>query len=74
MKPTNLNILFQQLIYNFAHLVTTIPQSKEEFINTVKAAYSAENPKTVMFIQSIKRSEFDTIRLSADRNNLLFNQ
>ena len=74
MKPTNLNMLFQQLIINFAHLVDTTLLTKEEFLNKVKENYSLDNPKTNLFYQSIVKSDFDTIRLSNDRNNLLFNQ
>lgn len=74
MNPTNLNMLFQQLIINFAHLVDTTLLTKEEFLNKVKENYSLDNPKTNLFYQSIVKSDFDTIRLSNDRNNLLFNQ
>ena len=51
IKPTNLNFLFQDQIVNFAHLVTTESQTKEQFINTVKTNYSETNPKTSLFIQ-----------------------
>jgi hypothetical protein len=74
MNPTNLNMLFQQLIINFAHLVDTTLLTKEEFLNKVKNNYNLDNPKNNLFYQSIVKSEFDTIRLSNDRNNLLFNQ
>lgn len=74
MKPTNLNPLFTSLIYNFAHLVTPEPQTKQEFIETVKKTYSTDNPKTALFVGSIERSEFDTIRLNNTRDSILLNQ
>jgi hypothetical protein len=73
-KPTNLNMLFQQMIINFAHLVDVKPLTKDEFLNKVKENYSLENAKTNLFYHSTIQSEFDTIRLSNDRNSLLFNQ
>jgi len=45
MIPTNLNPLFIDQIVNFAHLVTKEPQTKEEFLMTIKASYSLDNPK-----------------------------
>ncbi len=74
MKPTNLNILFQQLIINFAHLITVEPQTKVEFLETVKSNYCLSNPKTNLFYKSCEKSEFETIRLSNNRENILFNQ
>lgn len=73
MKPANLDFLFNELITNFAHLLTSKRISKKEFANIVKTTYSIENPKTALFYQSILRSEFETIKLSADRNSILFN-
>ena len=73
MKPTNLNPLFIDQICNFAHLVTIYPQTKEEFIKMVTSVYSSENPKTDLFIQSIKRSEFENIKLNNTRDSILFN-
>jgi hypothetical protein len=74
MKQTNLNMLFQQLIINFAHLITVKPQTKAEFLETVKSTYCLSNPRTNLFYQSCEKSEFETIRLSNNQENLLFNQ
>jgi len=74
MKPTNLNPLFIDQIRNFAHLVTIEPQTKEQFINYVKSAYCTSNPKTDLFVQSIARSEFETIQLNRTRDTILFNE
>jgi hypothetical protein len=73
MKPTNLNPLFIDQIQNFAHLVTIYPQTKEKFLAKIKEIYSFENPKTQLFYVAAQKSDFDTIKLSADRNNILFN-
>lgn len=72
--PTNLNMLFIDQIANFAHLITPEPQTKEQFLNTVKSTYSTHNPKTELFYQSIQRSTFETIRLNNTRTEILFNQ
>ena len=74
MKTTNLNPLFIDQIVNFAHLVTPDPQTKEEFLNTIKSAYDINNPKTALFCGAIERSIFDTIKLSINRDSILFNQ
>lgn len=74
MKPTNLDFLFQQLIVNFAHLVTAKPQTKTEFLDTVKGTYCLSNPKNNLFFQSCQKSDFETIRLSNNRDSILFNQ
>lgn len=71
---TNLNMLFQQLIVNFAHLLTVNNQTKNEFIENVKSTYSISNPKTALFVASIQQSEFETIRLNDTRSAILFNQ
>ena len=73
MNQTNLNMLFQDQIRNFAHLVTIEPQTKQEFIQTVKQVYSIENPKTALFVTSIEKSTFDSIRLNNTRDSILFN-
>ena len=73
MKPTNLNPLFIDQICNFAHLVTREPQTKEEFIKSVKVTYYTGNPKTNLFVISIEKSDFDTIRLNDNRDSILFN-
>jgi hypothetical protein len=73
MKPTNLNMLFQDQIINFAHLVTSETKTKNDFLATIKANYSLDNPKTHLFYIACQKSDFDTIRLSNDRNSILFN-
>lgn len=73
MKPTNLNPLFIDQIVNFAHLVTKEPQTKEEFLRTIKASYSLDNPKTELFYLAVNRSEFDNIKLNLTRDAILFN-
>jgi len=74
MKPTNLNPLFIDQIRNFAHLVTKEPQTKQEFIDTVKKTYSVSNLKTALFVGSIERSDFETIKLNDNQDSILFNQ
>jgi hypothetical protein len=71
---TNLNPLFIDQIVNFAHLVTAEPQTKNEFLQTVKATYCLSNPKTQLFYIATEKSEFETIKLSTDRSSILFNQ
>lgn len=73
MKATNLNPLFIDQIRNFAHLVTPEAQTKAQFIDTVKKTYSTDNPKTALFVGSIERSDFDTIKLNDARDAILFN-
>ncbi len=73
-RATNLNPLFIDQIRNFAHLVTPEPQTKDQFINTVKKVYCISNPKTALFVGSIERSDFDTIKLNNTRDSILFNQ
>jgi len=74
ITPTNLNPLFIDQIVNFAHLVTTEPQTKEQFLNTVKSTYSTGNGKTMLFYMAIEKSTFETIRLNNTRSTILFNQ
>lgn len=74
ITPTNLNPLFIDQIANFAHLVTTEPQTKEQFLNTVKSTYSTGNAKTMLFYMAVERSTFETIRLNNNRDSILFNQ
>lgn len=73
-SQTNLNPLLIDQIPNFAHLVTTRNQSKTDFLNKVKTTYSETNPKTNLFCIAVERSTFETIRLSEDRQSILFNQ
>jgi hypothetical protein len=74
MNATNLNPFFIDQIRNFAHLVTPEPQTKEQFLETVKKNYSIDNPKTQLFCISLEKSTFDTIRLNNTRDSILFNQ
>lgn len=74
MNPTNLNPLFIDQIANFAHLLGIKPFTKQEFIEVIKRAYSIKEPKTNLFVQSCERSEFDTIKLSVNKDSILFNQ
>ena len=46
MKQTNLNMLFQQLIINFAHLITVKPQTKAEFLEN----YSSDHLPLVVTV------------------------
>ena len=70
---TNLNMLFQELIGNFAHLLSVHNISKEEFIQRVITTYSVDNRKTALFVASCKTSVFETIKLSNNKNQILFN-
>lgn len=70
----NINYLFQDQIPNFAHLVTTEPQTKEQLMKAVKDTYSLDNPKTALFYGAIERSSFETIRINDERTTILFNQ
>jgi hypothetical protein len=74
MKTTNLNMLFQDQIRNFAHLITTKSQTKNDFLTTIKANYSLDNPKTNLFFIACQRSDFETIKLNANQESILFNQ
>lgn len=74
MTATNLNPLFIDQIINFAHLITPEPQTKEQFLNTVKSTYSTANPKTALFYMAAEKSAFETIRLNNTRSTILFNQ
>ncbi len=74
MKEANLDMLFQQLLPNFAHLITIQEQTKEEFVTSVKNHYGMTNPKIKLFCMSTERSDFDTIKLDRNRQSVLFNQ
>lgn len=73
MQSTSLNMLFADQLPNFAHLVSVELQTKLQFMDTVKNAYDINNPKTSLFYVSIERSTFETIRLSDNRDAILFN-
>ena len=74
MTTTNLNYLFIDQIVNFAHLVTAEPQTKAEFLATIKKSYNITNPKTGLFYQATERSIFENIRLNNTRDAIIFNQ
>ena len=74
MTATNLNYLFIDQIANFAHLVTAEPQTKAEFLATIKRTYDIANPKTGLFYQATERSTFETVRLNNNRDAIIFNQ
>ena len=71
---TNLNFLFQQLLPNFPHLITIEEQSKADFLDAIITTYDINSPKTYLFYQSCHKSDFVTIKLSNDRQSILFNQ
>lgn len=72
MKPTNLNFLFADQLPKFAHLLSSKPLSKADFLETVKA--NATGPAAPLFLAAAERSQFDTIRLSEGQDAILFNQ
>lgn len=74
MKPTNLNMLFQDQVRNFAHLVTSESQTKNDFLAAIKQTYSLSNPKVNLFFIACQRSDFETIKLNANQDSILFNQ
>ena len=74
MKTATINPLFEALINNFANLITIKVQTKKEFLNRIKDVYSMQNQKNNLFYQSVKKSDFDTIKLSTCKDVVLFNQ
>jgi hypothetical protein len=74
IEPTNLNMLFVDLIRNFVHLITPEEQTKEAFLDTIKRNYDISNPRTQMFYQACQKSIFNTIRLNRTKDNILFNR
>lgn len=74
MKPTNLNFLFQDQIRNFAHLITSKTQTKNDFLATIKQNYCLSNPKVNLFFIACEKSDFETIKLNNNRDSILFNQ
>jgi len=71
---TNLNYLFVDMIRNYAFLLTTDNMTKVEFADKIASMYDMSEPRNSLFHQSILRSEFKTIRLSDNRESILFNQ
>ena len=74
MNTANLNMLFQQLIPSYAHLITTDTQTKVQFLDKIKETYSLKNPRNELFFISCQKSEFDTIKLNGDKTAILFNE
>ena len=73
MKPTNLNYLFIDQMRNFAHLVTSENQTKNDFLATIKQNYSLDNTKTNLFFIACEKPDFETIKLNNNRDAILFN-
>jgi hypothetical protein len=71
---TNLNPLFIDQIVNFAHLIKPVPQTKSEFLQTIKSNYDTSNPKTQLFYIATEKSTFENICLNKTRDAILFNQ
>jgi hypothetical protein len=74
MKQTNLNFLFQDQVRNFAHLVTNETQTKNDFLAAIKQSYCLDNTKVNLFFIACQKSDFETIKLNANRDAILFNQ
>jgi hypothetical protein len=74
VEAPDLNMLFIDQIRNFAHLVKIEQQTKEQFLKAIQDTYSTANPKTALFYQATQKSTFNTIRLSDNRSQVLFNQ
>jgi hypothetical protein len=74
MKPTNLTMLFIDMLPNFSHLITKTPMAKRDFLELIMAIPYKKNPKRVMFYLATKKSKFDTIRLNKTKQTILFNQ
>jgi len=70
---TNLNMLFQGFICDFAHLLSPEPQTKKEFMDNVKKSYCLSSGKIKLFYQSIEQSQFNTIQLNQSKTAILFN-
>jgi hypothetical protein len=73
MKNTNLNPLFIDLIRSYSHLITIENKTKNEFLQIIKNTYSLENQRNNLFYISCQKSEFETIKLTNDRNSIIFN-
>lgn len=73
-KQISLNYLFHDFLPMYAHLLSTSNLTKEELKNRVKQNYSLENPRNLLFFESIDKSEFETIKISSDFKSILFNQ
>lgn len=69
---TNLNPLFISIVPEYAHLLTTKPQTKAEFIGNIRKTYFKDS-KAVIFCAAAERSIFETIQVNSDRDSILFN-
>jgi hypothetical protein len=69
----DLNPLFEDQIINFAHLLTTEKQTKNQFLDRIKNTYDLGNPKSALFYQATLRSTFETIEITIDRETIIFN-
>ena len=74
MKAAVINMIFEGYLSEFTNALTNKNQTKEEFLESVIKTYPQENYKTPIFCASIKQCDFETIRLSNDRESVLFNQ
>lgn len=70
---TSLDTKFIDQIPNFAHLVTTRPQTKEEFLLSLQNRHSLADPKTRTFFVACEKSYFNTIKLSNEKDRIIFN-
>jgi hypothetical protein len=74
MKTTNLNPLFIDLIRSYVFIIdSTKPITKQEYAEKVEKTCCMKEPRNHLFYQSILKSDFETIRLSDDRESILFN-
>lgn len=69
-EKANLNMLFIDQLKCFAHLIPRKKITKEQFIDIVEHSYSIANGKTMLFVESIKQSKFNSIR--RDHNNIVY--
>jgi hypothetical protein len=60
---TNLNMLFQDLLPSYGHLIRrNTPMTKEEFITALKEQYDCTgNHRNNLFLYSVKDSKFETV-------------
>ena len=71
MKQTNLDFLFQNMVIDYADLITIEPQTKDQFIKKFFNTHSLARGENHLFYHSILKSDFETIRLGD--NCILFN-
>lgn len=73
MKPTNLDVLFMELVSHYSHLLTKEAIKKETFLKILHLVYSMDEPRNKLFYISCEKSEFETIRISENYDSILFN-